>query len=172
VGGAGARRRPLRVRHGRRVQQPRAAQPGDRRSARAARLHVAHYLLLGGPGETADTLAETLDRCEALDDAVLFFFCGVRIYPSTEVHAIALAEGQIEPGADLLAPRFYAPRGLELDAVRDAVAARARARGRRNWIVGSGDDRMAALARRLYRRGYVGPLWDRLVSGEPTGRRA
>jgi radical SAM superfamily enzyme YgiQ (UPF0313 family) len=132
------------------------------REARAAGLHVAHYILLGGPGETRETVAQTLDHCERLDDAVLFFFCGVRIYPRTELHAIALAEGQVAPDDDLLAPRFYAPRSLSVERTAELVAARSR--GRRSWVIGSGDERMATTMKRLYQRGRIGPLWELLVS--------
>jgi hypothetical protein len=131
------------------------------REARAAGLHVAHYIMLGGPGETAETVTETLDRCDAIDDAALFFFCGVRIYPSTQLHAIALREGQILPDDELLEPRFYVPAGIELAAVAAMVAARAR--GRRHWVTGSGSAEMAQALKRMYQRGRVGPLWDRLV---------
>jgi len=131
--------------------------------ARAAGLHVAHYILLGGPGETVESVTATLDRCDGINDAALFFFCGVRIYPGTELHAIALAEGQVGAGDDLLAPRFYTPAGLSADAIGEMVLARSQ--GRRHWVVGSGDDKMAALMKRMYQRGQVGPLWDRLVPG-------
>jgi hypothetical protein len=30
-------------------------------------------------------------------------------------------------------------------------------------VVGSGDSQMAAIMKRMYQRGQVGPLWDRLV---------
>ncbi len=132
------------------------------REARAAGLFVAHYLLLGGPGETRQTVTQTLDECDRLDDAALFFFCGVRIYPRTELHAVALAEGQVDPGDDLLAPRFYAPAGLPVAAIAELVAARSG--GRRNWVIGSGDARMAAAVKRMYQRGRIGPLWELLVS--------
>jgi radical SAM superfamily enzyme YgiQ (UPF0313 family) len=131
------------------------------RDARAAGVHVAHYLLLGGPGETPETLARTLDRCEELDDAALFFFCGVRIYPSTPLHALALREGQVDPNEDLLMPRFYRPAGISLDAILAEV--KRRAKGRTHWVLGSGDDRMVSVQRRMYERGHIGPLWDRLV---------
>ena len=132
------------------------------REARAAGLHVAHYIMLGGPGETAETVAETLDRCDSLDDAALFFFCGVRIYPSTQLHAIALREGQISANDDLLEPRFYNPAGIAIDAIATMVTGRAR--GRRHWITGSGSAEMARAIRRMYQRGRIGPLWDRLVT--------
>jgi radical SAM superfamily enzyme YgiQ (UPF0313 family) len=130
--------------------------------ARRAGLHVAHYILLGGPGETRATVAETLERCDELADAVLFFFCGVRVYPRTSLHATAVREGQVRAGEDLLTPRFYAPAGLPVEDIAELVSARRR--GRRNWVVGSGDDQMAAASQRLYQRGHVGPLWELLVS--------
>jgi radical SAM superfamily enzyme YgiQ (UPF0313 family) len=132
------------------------------REARAAGLHVAHYFLLGGPGETPETVAKTLDHCDAMDDAALFFFCGVRIYPSTAMHKLALHEGQVAPNEELLAPRFYFPGAITLDEIHDMVVRRSR--GRRNWVIGSGDEQMAAILKRMYQRGHIGPLWDRLVT--------
>ena len=52
-----------------------------------AGLHVAHYLLLGGPGENRGTVEETLSRLEALKRSVFFFFalCAfIRIQHSTK----------------------------------------------------------------------------------------
>jgi radical SAM superfamily enzyme YgiQ (UPF0313 family) len=132
------------------------------RDARAAGIHVAHYIMLGGPGETEATVEETLDQCDRIDDAALFIFCGVRIYPGTAVHALAVREGQVGAGDDLLAPRFYAPPGLSVETIDKLV--KARARGRRHWVIGSGDAEMAAIIKRMYKRGTVGPLWDRLVT--------
>jgi tRNA A37 methylthiotransferase MiaB len=130
--------------------------------ARAAGLHVAHYIMLGGPGETAETVAETLDHCDGIDDAALFFFCGVRIYPSTRLHTIALREGQIRAGDNLLEPRFYLPADIRLETISQMV--NQRARGRRHWVTGSGSAEMAQAIKRMYQRGRVGPLWDRLVA--------
>ena len=53
------------------------------RQALEAGLFVAHYFLLGGPGETPGTLRETLKGADELERAVFFFFCGIRIYPHT-----------------------------------------------------------------------------------------
>ncbi|MBN2577090.1 MAG: radical SAM protein [Deltaproteobacteria bacterium] len=131
------------------------------REARRAGLHVAHYILLGGPGETRETVAETLDMCDGIEDAALFFFCGVRIYPGTQLHRIAVRQGQVAPQDDLLAPRFYGPAGLPVEAIAEMVATRSR--GRRHWVIGSGNEQMAAAMKRMYRRGRTGPLWDLLV---------
>lgn len=130
-------------------------------AAVAAGIHVAHYLLLGGPGETRDTVRETLDNIDRLKRSVLFFFRGMRIYPHTALHGIAVREGIIAPDADLLAPCYYHSAALDgttlIDLVRRAAA------GRSNWIMGAGGDQTATLLSRMYRRGRTGPLWEYLI---------
>lgn len=132
------------------------------RAARSAGLHVAHFLILGGPDETAETLEETFAAAEDLRDAVLFFFCGMRVFRGTELARIAVEDGQVEEGASLLAPVFYRPPQLALADVEARL--RARAAGRSNWIVGGGEERTRQATRRLYARGHTGLLWEHLVS--------
>ena len=131
------------------------------RSARLAGLHVAHFMILGGPGETLGTLNDTMDRCDQIAGSAIFFFCGMRICPGTGLERLALAIGQIGPGESLLEPKFYEPPDLSLRTIADRV--HERAAGRDSWIVGAGADRAAALLTRLYERGNTGPLWERLV---------
>jgi radical SAM superfamily enzyme YgiQ (UPF0313 family) len=131
------------------------------RQAVAAGLHVAHYLLLGGPGETPATLEETLLNIDKLERTVVFFFCGMRIYPHTALYRLALENGQVQPGQDLLEPVFY--QSPEIDA--EAIMRRVRAGGREhaNWVLGAGGDETEKVLRRLYRRGLSGPLWEFLI---------
>jgi radical SAM superfamily enzyme YgiQ (UPF0313 family) len=131
------------------------------RAALAAGLHVAHFLLLGGPDETPDTVDETLDACAGLERTALFFFCGMRICPGTELESIARATGQISPEQSLLQPVFYEPAAISLAEIADRV--QRRAAGRLNWNTGSGSDRAAGLVSRLHGRGHKGPLWERLA---------
>jgi radical SAM superfamily enzyme YgiQ (UPF0313 family) len=130
-------------------------------AAVGAGLHVAHYLLLGGPGETAETLDNTLRHVERLGKSVLFFFCGIRIYPHTRLYDRALADGQIDAGQDLLAPVFYHTDAIGSDEIIKTV--QTRSRNRINWVVGSGGEETARLLTRLYDRGYTGPLWEYLI---------
>jgi radical SAM superfamily enzyme YgiQ (UPF0313 family) len=130
------------------------------RAAIAAGLHVAHYFLLGGPGENSDTLNETLSGADDLNKAVLFFFCGMRIYPYTALYDIAVKEGQITKNQVLLEPVFYRS-GLNAETIVDRV--KERSGGRPNWIIGSGGSHAADIIARLYRRGHSGPLWEYLI---------
>jgi radical SAM superfamily enzyme YgiQ (UPF0313 family) len=66
--------------------------------------------MLGGPGETNETILETLRFAETsirpTDTA--FFNLGVRIYPGTELEAIARRQGVLSlPKAEMLRPVFY-----------------------------------------------------------------
>ncbi len=78
------------------------------------------FLLLGGPGETQDTVAHSLAFAESLHLDQLRITVGVRIYPHTPLATAAVREGVITPEDDLLAPRFYLTPGLTLPAARAA----------------------------------------------------
>lgn len=131
------------------------------RMACEAGLYVAHYLLLGGPGENERTLEETLAHADSLERAVLFFFFGMRIYPETSLYSIALAEGKIENQDTFTKPIYYQADAIGPDAIMKAV--KQRARGRLNWIIGSGGELMEKTVSRMHSQGYTGPLWEKLI---------
>jgi radical SAM superfamily enzyme YgiQ (UPF0313 family) len=71
------------------------------------------FLLFGGPGETRDSVEESLTFAQSLDLDQLRVTVGIRIYPATPLAQRAVAEGRIAPDDDLLRPRFYLAPGLE-----------------------------------------------------------
>jgi len=137
-----------------------------------AGLHIAHYLLLGGPGEDEKTLKKTLENAETLEKAVLIPFCGMRIYPHTPIHAIAIQEGQIARNRNLLEPVFYSSPALNLKTAMESVARCAA--GRPHWIPCGGNEESGRVVSRLHAHGHSGPLWEHLIPGKPgtpqTGR--
>ncbi len=70
------------------------------------------FLLLGGPGETRETVEESLAFAESLHLDNLRITIGIRIYPGTPLARRAAAEHVILSDADLLVPRFYLTSGL------------------------------------------------------------
>jgi len=130
-------------------------------SAIDAGLHVAHYFLLGGPGENLGTLEKTLSGIHNLKKSVFFFFCGMRIYPYTKLYDIAVEEGQITRSQSLLEPVFYHSPAIGTEEIIRMV--KARAEGHPNWIIGSGGEKTAAIVSRMHKRGHTGPLWEFLV---------
>jgi radical SAM superfamily enzyme YgiQ (UPF0313 family) len=129
--------------------------------ARESGLHIAHYFLLGGPGEDRRTLQTTLESLDHLSKAVFFFFCGVRLYPHTALYDEALREGQIQAGQDLLEPLFYRSPNLTVGEIMQTVEAKAQ--GRLNWMIGAGEAKATRVLPKLYRRGFTGPLWEYLI---------
>jgi radical SAM superfamily enzyme YgiQ (UPF0313 family) len=71
------------------------------------------FLLLGGPGETRESVEESLAFVDSLRLDMLKITVGIRIYPGTPLARRAVEEGMISPDDDLLRPRFYLTRGLE-----------------------------------------------------------
>jgi radical SAM superfamily enzyme YgiQ (UPF0313 family) len=126
-----------------------------------AGLHVAHYFLLGGPGENSETLQETLTGIEKLEKAVFFFFCGIRIYPHTALYDFAVREGHIRPDQNLLEPLFYRSSDISVEEILRMVEKQAN--GRLNWIIGAGEAKATRILPKLYRRGFTGPLWEYLI---------
>lgn len=124
-------------------------------------LYVAHYFLLGGPGETYDSVSETLSNIDKLNKTVLFFFCGMRIYPHTELYEIAVKEGLVKRSQSILEPAFYKSSAIDMEAIIDLV--KKKAGSRPNWIIGAGGNKTAQTLSKMYDRGFSGPLWEFLI---------
>ena len=124
-------------------------------------INIAHYLLFGGPGETKETLAETLSNAEKLAKTVFFMFCGMRIFPHTELYEIAVREGQISANDSLLTPVFYQSKAISQEQI--IKKAEEHSNNRPNWVIGSGGIKTERLLKRMYKHGSTGPLWERLI---------
>jgi radical SAM superfamily enzyme YgiQ (UPF0313 family) len=74
------------------------------------------HMIVGGPGETLETVRASFDQLENLHnhnghawqgDGDVMMFVGLRIYPHTELQTIAEQQGVIQAGENLLTPKFY-----------------------------------------------------------------
>lgn len=90
------------------------------------------FLLLGGPGETSESVKESLAFADSLGLESMRVTIGIRMYPGTVLAKQAIRAGMISPNDDLLLPRFYVTPGLE-DEIRESVERFAVMRP--NWIV-------------------------------------
>ncbi len=130
-------------------------------ACRMAGLPDAHYLVFGGPGETPETMAETFTFFDNLKPRAVLAFLGIRIYPNTPLHRLAISDGLIPEEDDLLFPRFYFSPGIGADELKAAIASHGEVRP--NWVVpGLGIRSGPALLAALRRIGHHGPLWDLL----------
>ena len=135
--------------------------PEDVRAAsdacRKARIDFCHYLLFGGSGETRETVAETVRLMDLTAPNAVVAMTGLRIYPRTALHRIAIREGILSPDDSLLGSRHYFAGGdpfWVLAQVGDAAARR------RNWFLPGRRDWSRAMAPRLLRLIHPArPLW-------------
>lgn len=67
------------------------------------------FFLFGGPGENRETFNETLDFIHEYvnHEDLVYMAAGLRIYPGTPLHGIALKEGYITPETRLLTPPLF-----------------------------------------------------------------
>jgi len=128
-------------------------------ACKRAKLPHCHYLIFGAPGETDETAEATLSLMEEIAPTMVLSFLGIRIYPHTKLAQLALEEGVLQPGQDLLQPAFYRA------ATFDVAALRARLQGlaatNLHWM---SIDGAKVFARENFlpfvQQGYRGPFWD------------
>jgi radical SAM superfamily enzyme YgiQ (UPF0313 family) len=127
------------------------------RLCHAAGIKFAHSLIFGGPGETADTVEQTIELMDELRPTAVIAFTGIRVLPGTGMVEIALRDGQIDADDNLLHPKFYVAGSLG-----DALIARIErhAAARSNWIVpGRGIRTNIEMLQRLRDKKIKGQLW-------------
>ena len=89
----------------------------------------AHFLILGGYGETNETLSETFNNSKKLRYTVLFPFVGMRIYPGTILQQYAINDGIIKADDNLLEPKYYISKNFDQSTLKEKAYATGKA-----WI--------------------------------------
>jgi radical SAM superfamily enzyme YgiQ (UPF0313 family) len=127
-------------------------------SLNASKLGIfyAHFLLLGGYGETDQSLDETFEHSKELGRTVFFPFVGMRIYPRTLFYDIAVKKGIISEEDTLLQPTYYLSKEITMETLQE----RAHATGQK-WIF-QGDE-SPELMERFRAKKKRGPLWEYLM---------
>jgi lipid biosynthesis B12-binding/radical SAM protein len=128
---------------------------------------TAHYYMFGCPGETRDTVLEGINNIKSLKNTVSFIFMGIRILPNTALEQIAITEGLIKSGGDLLEPVYYIAPGINKEQLKqtltDAFA------GIRNCVFPP--DALDSSLQFMHKLGYSGSLWDMLIPGNEKRNR-
>jgi len=129
---------------------------------RRHRIPCAWIFLLGGPGETRETVRETLHfaRQQIRPGDVAFFNTGIRIYPGTELEAIARAEGVlVRQPEDMLAPVFYVSPEVEADWLDQELKKAMNSQMNFINMAAMGHSLLPAIHRISHKLGLRPPLW-------------
>jgi len=116
-------------------------------------IDYAHFLILGGYGETDQTINETFENSKRIDNSVFFTYLGMRIYPGTKLQEYAIKEGVIDKDDNLLEPKYYLSKNVDYDSLKQ----RAR-QTRRRWVFP--DEDTTIISNKLRARNKKGPLWE------------
>lgn len=128
---------------------------------------TAHYFMFGCPGETQATVMEGIDNIKNIPKTASFIFMGIRILPGTPLEEIALKEGVIKPGQDLLEPVYYIAPGLDRKWLEETLTQAFK--GIRNCVFPP--DALDSSLAFLHKLGYSGSLWEMLIPGNAKRNR-
>ena len=120
-----------------------------------AGIYFCHFMIIGGYGETEATINESFENSKRIENTVFFPFIGMRIYPGTVLHKIALEQGIVRAEDDLLDPVYYIAPDINYETLKE----RADKTGRR-WVFP--DEDVATAMNRLRSRKRKGSLWHHL----------
>lgn len=117
-----------------------------------------HSLIIGGPGESWETLEETVENTIRSEANAVIAIIGVRLYRDTAMAQYAISRGLVTREQIGITPMFFIS-----DEIRDGVVDYLAdvAKRYRNWIVpGIKAGMNQRFFQRVRSRGIKGPLWE------------
>jgi radical SAM superfamily enzyme YgiQ (UPF0313 family) len=120
-----------------------------------ADIYYSHFMILGGYGETEESINESFENSKKLENTVFFPYIGMRIYPGTKLYELAVNEKAITPDEDMLEPVYYLAPGINYKTLKE----RADKTGRR-WVFP--DEDVVTSMNRMRKRNRKGSLWHHL----------
>ncbi len=125
-------------------------------AALAANVYYAHFLILGGVGETMQSIGRSIDNSRHIRHSVFFPYVGMRIYPHTRLHTMAVEQGVVAADDTLIEPRYWLCPDFDLEQVRTAARMTGKA-----WVFPDDEDN-ALMDKLRIERNRKGPLWEYL----------
>ena len=110
-----------------------------------------HSLILGGPGETFDTLEETIDNVNRTLPVSVIAYLGVRLFPGTPI-ASSFSQEELS-----LKPHFFISEDIKngvYDFLKEKLGNDPR------WIIPGLMDKNPKFMEKLRIKGKKGPLWE------------
>ena len=132
-----------------------------------AAIPCAHFFMFGGPGETPETITQSLKNIKLLEKSVVFVFSGIRILPNTGIADIAKAQGVLDKDDTLLTPRYYVSPLVDKEKMNSAIETAFHKKKDRFFPPEKGEMRMKA----LQAFGFKGLLWDMILNTSPKRQR-
>jgi radical SAM superfamily enzyme YgiQ (UPF0313 family) len=127
-------------------------------------ISFCHSVLLGGPGETMETVNQTLGAILDMSPTAAICMIGIRVFPKTKLSLIAEEEGMIDLKKGFLKPIFYIS-----PAIKEEILPFVNEFSKKHpsWIFpGLNININVELQKKLRRFGIKGPLWEHMKIGK------
>ena len=136
------------------------------RILRGADMPTYWFFMLGAPGETMDTVKETLQFCEdhIPPHHMVLFSTGIRVYAGTPLERVCKDQGWFDEDDPLFLPSWYLSPELELEELYRTLVRAATAHP--NWMTNAETvvkPTVATMMKHAFRAvGWSGPFWQHL----------
>lgn len=121
---------------------------------------ISCSVIVGGPGESYNTLEEGIKNLHALEPAIVGIFSGVRIIADTPLYSIAEKQGIVPVDWDGLTPLYFFESGLEQEKVHQRLLSEFQ----NNKNILYPPDRMNKMLRTIHKIGYL--QFRKFLNGE------
>lgn len=117
-------------------------------------------LLLGGPGETKETVLESLENIEKIKPVASSAMIGIRCYPHTLLWNIACKEKLITKDTNILEPFYYVSPTLDKEWLIETI--REYHEKNDNFLIPTSAKGLHTddLVVKIFRQGFRGPFWE------------
>jgi radical SAM superfamily enzyme YgiQ (UPF0313 family) len=123
------------------------------------KIRYTHFIIFGGPGETPESMEETITRAAALPNALYFATIGMRVYPGTPLWRLATRHRPADVVGDyLLQARFYLEPPLTVERIHTRLKQVQQTAS--NWAVGDPPPAFVETLAKLRRRGKGVNMWE------------
>jgi lipid biosynthesis B12-binding/radical SAM protein len=127
---------------------------------------TAHYYMFGGPGETKETVLEGIENIRNLPNTANFMFMGIRILPDTALLNLAVREGMIPDGHNIIEPIYYFSKNIDRDWLEKTMTEGFADRINCVFPPDALDEKLII----LHKMGYSGSGYDMLVKQSESPR--
>ena len=123
------------------------------------KIRYTHFIIFGGPGETLDTMEETLSRAAAMPNALFFATVGMRVYPGTPLWQFVFDGTATRETIDCLSePLFHLEPPLTVQGIHTRLKQVQQSCS--NWAVGDPPAAFVETLAKLRRRGKGANMWE------------